>query len=146
MRTDRSGISLVEALVALGLLAGLVISVSGVLVLGGRQIRGGADSSRALAAARTILEDLELRSHDALLRELGCDGALPSCSASSSALWPAAWDGADWTGLAQHSTGVSLAALDAGPISSAQALRLIVRVSWEQSGRARTLRLLTLRV
>ena len=60
-----------EAVIALGLLAGLLISVSGMLALGGRQVDGAARASRALALAATLFgREAVLRVHHLYATEL----------------------------------------------------------------------------
>jgi len=52
------GFSLIEVVIALGLLAAVVISVSGLFVLGGRQLKSGRTATEALAVAREINEEM----------------------------------------------------------------------------------------
>lgn len=57
-RGDERGFSLIEVLVALGLMAGVLIAIAGLFVLGGRSVKSGRTSSEALAAGREIVEEM----------------------------------------------------------------------------------------
>jgi type II secretory pathway component PulJ len=46
-----TGFSLVEVVIALGLLAGVLITISGLFVMGAKQVKSGRASSEALAVA-----------------------------------------------------------------------------------------------
>jgi prepilin-type N-terminal cleavage/methylation domain-containing protein len=58
LRRSEDGFSLVEVILALALLGAVLISISGLFVIGGRSVQSGRTSSEALAAARTVLEDI----------------------------------------------------------------------------------------
>ena len=49
-RRDEKGFSLIEVVIALGLLAGVLIAIAGLFILGGRSVKSGRTSSEALAA------------------------------------------------------------------------------------------------
>ena len=55
----QAGFSLVEVVVALGLLAAVLISISGLFVLAHKQVDGGRKNSVALSVARDILEEMD---------------------------------------------------------------------------------------
>jgi Tfp pilus assembly protein PilV len=57
-RRDERGFSLIEVVIALGLLAGVLISVGGLFILGGRSVKSGRTSSEALAAGKEIVEEM----------------------------------------------------------------------------------------
>ena len=52
------GFSLVEVVLALGLLAGVLIAISGLFVVGAKQVKSGRTSSEALAVAKEIQEEM----------------------------------------------------------------------------------------
>ena len=82
-RTGEGGFSLAEVVVALGVLASVLISVAGLLVLGNRLVKAGRGNSEALAVARDVLEEMECWSFEQVYSTFGCDPAQPSCSAST---------------------------------------------------------------
>lgn len=55
---DERGFSLVEVIIALGLLAGVLVTISGLFVVGTKQVKSGRTSSEALAVAKEIQEDM----------------------------------------------------------------------------------------
>ena len=50
--------SLVEVLIALGIMAGVLISVASLFILGGQRVKGGRDMTQAVAVSSDILEEL----------------------------------------------------------------------------------------
>src|SRR5258705_7067441 len=57
-RRDDEGFSLIEVVIALGLLAGVLIAIAGLFVMGGRSVKSGKTSSEALALGREIVEEM----------------------------------------------------------------------------------------
>jgi hypothetical protein len=131
---------------ALGLLAGLLVSVTGLLALGGRQVGAGARASHALAVAQAVLEDLDLRAYRRTYSDLGCDGTLPACRVTSGQPATRAWDPLARASLPGGGLEVSVVAVGATSLDAAPALRIAVTVTWPEGSRIRRLRLTTLRV
>jgi len=71
---DERGFSLVEVVIALGLLAGVLITISGLFVVGAKQVKSGRTSSEALAVAKEIHEDLYGWGYSRLWGMFGYDG------------------------------------------------------------------------
>lgn len=57
-RRRQEGFSLVEIVLALGLMAGVLLSIAGLFAVGGKQVKSGRTSSEALAVGRQILEEM----------------------------------------------------------------------------------------
>jgi len=57
-RRNQDGFSLIEVVIALGLLAGVLIAIAGLFILGGKSVKSGRTSSEALASAREIVEEM----------------------------------------------------------------------------------------
>jgi type II secretory pathway pseudopilin PulG len=72
-RRAQAGMNLVEVLIALGIMAGVLISVASLFVLGGQRVKGGRNMTQALAVASDILEDLHSSGFNTV------DEAMPSC-------------------------------------------------------------------
>jgi type II secretory pathway pseudopilin PulG len=68
------GFSLVEVVIAMALLAGVLIAISGLFVIGGRHVKSGRTSSEALAVGKEIQEDLVGWSYAQLWETFGYDG------------------------------------------------------------------------
>jgi type II secretory pathway pseudopilin PulG len=73
-RDDARGFSLVEVIIALGLLAGVLITISGLFVVGAKQVKSGRTSSEALAVAKEIQEDMYGWGYSQLWGMFGYDG------------------------------------------------------------------------
>jgi prepilin-type N-terminal cleavage/methylation domain-containing protein len=71
---DQRGFSLIEVVLALGLLAGVLITISGLFVVGARQVKSGRTSSEALAVAREVHEDMYGWGYSQLWGMFGLDG------------------------------------------------------------------------
>jgi type II secretory pathway pseudopilin PulG len=74
MHRNERGFSLVEVVVALGLLAGVLISIAGLFIIGGKQVKSGRTSSEALALAREIQEEMNGFGYTQLWSYFGYDG------------------------------------------------------------------------
>jgi hypothetical protein len=128
------------------LLAGLLISVAGLLTLGNRQINSGAHTSRALAVARSIVEGLELEAYRQTHASLGCDATLPTCRVGSGQATVEGWHALALASLPAPRVEIRIDAIGAPSLDAAPALRITVAVSWREGPRSRRLRLTTLRV
>ena len=73
--TGQRGFSLVEVVIALGLLAGVLIAIGGLFIIGGRQVKSGRTSSEALAAAKEIQEEMDGWGFAQLWSNYGYNGA-----------------------------------------------------------------------
>ena len=73
-RHDARGFSLVEVVLALGILAGVLISIAGLFIIGGRQVKSGRTSSEALAQAKEITEEMNGWGYTQLWTNFGYDG------------------------------------------------------------------------
>jgi hypothetical protein len=144
--TGARGTSLVEVVIALGLLAGLLISVAGLIALGNRQISGGALASRALVVAQSILEALELDAYHRTYSNLLCDASLATCRVGSGQAVVGDWHALAAANLPAPVVEVRVDAVGAPSLHAAPALRISVVVSWQEGVRSRRLRLTTLRV
>ena len=73
-RRDEKGFSLVEVLIAMGLLAGVLIAIAGLFIFAGRSVKSGRTSSEALAAGKEILEEMDAWGFTQLWEGFGYDG------------------------------------------------------------------------
>jgi type II secretory pathway pseudopilin PulG len=152
----QAGFSLIEVIAALGLLAGILISIAGLFVIGDRQVKSGRNSSEALAVARAILEEMDGWSFDQLYALYGSDGTTANYTVrSTDAAQPEApkWQAELDTNLYNPAPGlgpfaeIRFDALDdAATLGSAPAIRVEVTVYWTEGLRGRQVRLVTVRV
>lgn len=149
------GFSLIEVVLALGLLAVVLISISGLFILGARQVASGRSSSQALSIARSMVEEMEGWGFRQLYERFGADGSATSYDFDSrSGAFASAFQRpfqADLEGMIPGAyADVELRSLGAGGSASAlnatRAIRILVTVRWNEGTRPRTLELGTVRL
>lgn len=145
------GFSLPEVTLALGLLAGVLISLSGLFVTADRMMRGGKRQTEALTVARNILEDTDAWHFRGLYERFGLDGSaarytIDSRSNAQAAEWQAELD----RGLSQAHAEIVLQSLaysgSPPPLVSARAVRVTVTVQWHESTGDQSVRVATVRM
>jgi type II secretory pathway pseudopilin PulG len=158
MRDGARGFSLIEVVVALGLLAGVLISIAGLFVIGGRQVKAGRSSTEALSVARGIVEQMNKWGFRQTYELFGVDGtdttytidtrAITDPPTTGMAKWqplledkiPGAWGEIEVESLADPALG-ALPALE-----DAKAIRVIVTIHWAEGLRQREIQLATVRM
>jgi prepilin-type N-terminal cleavage/methylation domain-containing protein len=148
---SQGGFSLIEVVVALGLLAAVLISVSGLFVLAHRQVDGGRKHSVALSVARDIMEEMDGWGFRQLYLEYGFDGSASSYMADSRTNDVAAgWQDALDAELHSSYAEILVESLDegAGPpaLTAARCIRIQITVHWMEGLRPRSVRLASVRV
>ena len=149
--TGQRGISLVEVVCSLGLLASVLVSTASMFVLGNRQIDSGRTASEALSISRSILEEMQGWGLRQTYTVYGYDGTATSYtvdtrSNSYAAKWQSTLSSKLFNGyatIALDSLGPTLPVPD---LDSTRAIRVIVTVQWEEGSRLRRVRLGTVRM
>ncbi len=157
MRNDRSserGFSLVEVVIALGLMAGVLISVAGLFVLGGRSVNSGRNSTEALAVGRQILEEMNGWGFRQTYGLYGFDGSASAYSVDTRTnSYAAKWqptlterlgDGAFAT--VQLNSLIASGSPPAMNASNCKAIRVVVTVFWNEGARGRNVAVGTVRM
>jgi len=149
--TGERGFSLAEVIVALGILASVLISVAGLLVVGNRLVKAGRGSSLALAVARDILEECDGRSFAGTYEGFGCDAAQSTCTVDTAA--PVDPSMVQWKQMVEEElhqgfAEVLIQSVEDGdlPLAQSRALRITVSVYWTEGPRARNTWLTTVRM
>ncbi len=150
-RRGERGFSLVETVLALGLLAGVLISIAGLFVLGGRQVKSGRTASEALSVGRGILEEMDGWGFTSTFTAYGFDGTGTSYSADTRTnTFAQKWQTNLQTKLGAGSFAtIDLTSLSSGTpptMSACKAIRVEVTVNWEEGLRHRSVRLGTVRM
>ncbi len=57
-RPAEVGMTLVEVMLALGLMASVLISVASLFILGGQRVKGSRNMTQGMASASNVMEDL----------------------------------------------------------------------------------------
>lgn len=146
-----AGFSLVEVVVALGLLAGVLISISGLFVLANRQLDGGRNQSIALSVARHIVEEMDGWGFRQVYGTFGFDGAAAAYTVDSRTnAYAAKWQAELESRLGGSSAEIVIeSASESGPgpaLRDARAIRVRVTVRWSEGLRQRQVTLAALRV
>lgn len=159
MRCAERGFSLVEVVIALGLLAGVLVAISGLFVVAAKQVNSGRASSQALAAAKEIQEELYGWGFSQLWEMFGFDGrasayTVDSRTNTACAVWqdvlakklgPSAYATVSLTSV-ETAAGATSNFADASGNALAKAVRVSVTVTWtEVPGRERTITVGTMR-
>lgn len=151
MQRSSRGFSLVEVVLALGLLAVVLISIAGLFVLGARQVRSGRASSEALSVARAILEEMEGWGFRQTYERYQLDGSATSYEIDSrtnptAALWQTSLESmlrGAWASIELQSIGPPGPTL---PLNRTRAIRVLVTVHWSEGQRPRKVQLGTVRL
>ncbi len=140
------GITLVESLVALSLMAGVLLSTAALLAWGERRLAAGRRASIAMAAASSVSESLGGHPYHRLYAALGAaphDRSLlvDSRRDAEASIWLPLVDG-----LPGGFVVVAVEALPGGdPFIASRGQRVTVRVGWRGGRRHREVRLCTVR-
>jgi hypothetical protein len=152
---------LVEVIIALGLMAGVLIAIAGLFVLGGRSVKSGRTSSEALTAGKEILEEMGGWGFSQLWSNFGYAGTAKTYTADTTSCTTA--DCIGWKnaliaklGPSAHATikidSVAQGSLtvpdfaDSSGVVLAKNVRLTVNVFWTQvPGRNRQVSVVTTR-
>ncbi len=155
-RGAERGFSIIEMIVALGLLAGVLIAVSSLFVLGGKQVKSGRTSSEAMAVGRDILEEMNNWGFKQTYLLFGLDGAANTYTIdtrTSTAAVCTAWQSNLNAKLGASAYATieldSLAQTGTPPVmnaSSCRNIRVLVTVNWSQGTRPRSLVVGTVRM
>jgi hypothetical protein len=128
---------------ALGLLACVLGSVAGLFVIGAGQVKSGRGASVALAAARSITEEMQGWGHEQLYSTFGLDGCAPSYVVDTrSYAAAAAWQADLSEALPGGYATIAIASLEPGSpdLDESSQVRLMITVHWSEGQRERKVR------
>lgn len=152
-RRGERGLSLVEVVLALGMMAAVLLSVAGMFTLSERQVSSGKTSTEALAVARAIVEEMNGWGFRQTYQLFGLNGSTTTATVYSNgggyaAKWQARLDQSLQRGSVAR---IDLAALppeggSAPTLANAKAIRVTVTVNWTEGQRPRHATLATVRM
>lgn len=135
---------------ALGLLAGVVLSMAGLIVVGTRWVASGRHGSEATALARDVIEEIDAWGFRQTYLEFGCAPGTAMCDVVSTHPRMAAWGAAAAHRLGGRledggRIGLRIEPVAAASLSAASVLRITVLIEWEEGARSRSMRLIRVR-
>jgi Tfp pilus assembly protein PilV len=143
------GFSLVEVIIAIGVLAGLLLSIASMFILGARQVKNGKTITEASAIAQDLMEEFDKASFTALYTGLGAaDTDTTRTVLSTTTGSPiAGWQTEIARKLDNGSASVTIDAVGPGTpnFGAAAGIRLTVAVAWNELGRTQSVRMSTVR-
>ena len=148
-RRAEGGFSLVEVIIAMGVLAGVLVSISSMFMLGGKQVKAGKTITEATAIAMDIVEEFETMSFTALYTSLGAVATDTTVTVDSTTTgsfmepWQTDIDGK----LENGSASVTATPLGPGTpnFGAATAVRVVITLTWNELGRPQSVGLATVR-
>ena len=157
MKTSKQGgFSLVELVLALGLLAGVMLAIAGMFSVGGKQVKSGRTSSEALAVGRQILEEMNGWAYRQTYENFGLDGAAATYSIdtrTSTNAFAQKWHGILRSKLGPNAYATialaSIVGTGTAPVmnsGTAKNYRVTVTVHWTEITRPRTVTVATVRM
>lgn len=151
MRSGRGeqGYSLIEVTIAIGVLAGVMLSIASMFILGGRQVKTGKTITEANTLALDIMEDFQKQSYKSLYTGIGAADTDTTktvlSTTSGSALVP--YQAEIIRKLDGGSASLTLDAIGPGTpnFGASTGIKVTVVVAWSELGRAQSVRLATVR-
>ena len=146
-RNGERGFSLVEVVIAIGVLAGVLLSICSMFILGGRQLKGGKTMTEATALAHDIMETFDKLSFASMYTTFGAAATdttkSVSSTGSSNPITP--WQTEIARKLEGGSATARLDQVGGTNFGSAIGIKMTVTVSWNELGRAQSVTLSTIR-
>ena len=155
MQGNQRGFSLIEVVVALALMAGVLISIAGLFVIGARQVESGRESTEALSVARGIIEQINKWGFHQTYQLFGASGTAATYTFDTRTITDPPTTGmAKWQPMLSQKIPGSYATITVtslGPgtppiLSDTRAMRVVVTVRWAEQLRQRQVMLATVRM
>ena len=147
-----SGFSLVEVMLALGLLAAVLVSITSLFILGGKRIAQGRERTEALTVGMHVMESLDPVTYRGLYSNFtsaadpgAATGPLVIDSRTSTLAPSLAWQALMDSKLENAYVMVTIARIGGTDFRSARALRVTTTIYWDDLNRTRNLSLETVR-
>ena len=146
-RSREQGFSLIEVVIAIGVLAGVLLSICSMFILGGRQLKGGKTMTEATALAHDIMETFDKLSFVSMYTTFGAlttDSTKTVVSTgSTNPITP--WQVEISRKLDNGSASARLDQIGGTNFGNCIGIKLTVTVSWNELGRPQTVTLSTIR-
>jgi len=146
-QAGETGFSLIEVVIAIGVLAGVLLSICSMFIMGGRQLKGGKTMTEATAMAHDIMETFDKLSFNSLYTTFGATTASTTISITTSTgsnvITP--WKMEVTRKLEQGIATATLDPVGGTNFGNAIGIKMTVGVTWNELGRTQTVTLSTIR-
>jgi Tfp pilus assembly protein PilV len=144
-----SGFSLIEVILAIGVMSGVLLSIASMFIMGGRQVKTGKTITEATALAQDLMEAFDKQSFVALYTNLGAattDSTFTVLSTTTGSPI-ASWQTEINRKLANGAGQVTIDAVGNGTptFGTCVGIKLTATVSWNELGRPQSVKLSTVR-
>lgn len=146
---DERGFSLVEVVIAIGVLAGVLLSICSMFILGARQLKTGKTMTEATTICHAIMESFDNLSFTALYTTFGAAASDTTMTVTSTTTGSAV---ASWQAEISRKLDSGVATvtiLPQGPgtpnFGTATGIRMTVTVTWTELARPQAVSLSTVR-
>lgn len=146
---DEGGFSLIEVVIAIGVLAGVLLSICSMFILGGRQLKTGKTMTEATTICHAIMESFDNLSFTALYTTFGAAASDTTRTVTSTTTGSAV---ASWQAEISRKLDGGVATvtiLPQGPgtpnFGTATGIRMTVAVTWTELARPQAVSLSTVR-
>jgi Tfp pilus assembly protein PilV len=144
-----AGFSLIEVIIAIGVLAAVLLSIASMFILGGRQVKTGKTITEATTLVQDIMASYDQQSFVSLYTSLGAADTDTTRTVSTATTGSpiAAWQPQIDSKLAGGAATLTVDAVGNGTpnFGSAAGIKVTVAVTWSELGRPETVRLSTMR-
>ena len=147
--SGEAGFSLIEVIIAIGVLGGVMLSIASMFIMGGRQVKTGKTLTEATTLAQDLMEQFDKESFNALYLNLGAASSDTTRTVLSTTTGSPiqGWQTEIARKLDSGSASVRIDAM--GPSSpnfgAAAGIKVTVTISWNELGRAQSVGLSTVR-
>lgn len=146
-----AGMTLVEVLIAVGILAGVLVSVASLFVLGGQRVKSGRELTEATTIASDIMESLNSAGYEQLSTLFPTCAGTTGCTVRTdvdsyaSAQWQATISGSLYKGYGEITLTPVGGTVTPATYASGEGLRLRVRILWTEGTTIRSIAVESLR-
>ena len=149
VRRSERGFNLIEVTIAIGVLAGVMLSIASMFILGGRQVKTGKTITEATVLAQDLMEQFDKESFTSLWTNLGAawtDSTRTVLSTTTGSPIQG-WQAEIIRKLQNGAASVTLDAMGPGTpnFGNATGIKVSVILSWNELGRPQSVRLSTVR-
>jgi len=147
-----SGFSLVEVMLALGLLSAVLISITSLFILGGKRVAQGRERTEALSVGTHVMESLDQMSYRGLYTNFttasnpgAAAGPLVIDSRTNPVAQTLGWQNLLDSKMEDGYVTVTITRIAGTNFRTARALRVTTTIYWDDLNRTRNLSLETVR-